>query len=176
MPDLDVAPYVSRPPTSFGITNKDSGETYPGSRGQHIFLLVKDQRDGKRFLEDLQDRLWLAGFGWGLVSAAGSYLVRSPIDVAVGSPERLVFEGPPILAKPLVQADRRATVSNTGWSPLDTLDACPLLTAKEAAEVFRLKALEEARLLPERERTRSEWSLPRIKALVASGCASSSAA
>jgi hypothetical protein len=43
------------------------------------------------------------------------------------------------------------------------------LTAAEAKTVGELKAREEMRLLPERERKRSEWSLPRLKALVANG-------
>jgi hypothetical protein len=73
------------------------------------------------------------------------------------------------LAKPLIQADRLAWGQNVGAPALDTMTACPPLSPAEAATVAKLKADEEARLLPERERKRSEWSLPRIKALVASG-------
>jgi hypothetical protein len=125
LPDLYFCPFVQRASTLHGIRNKENGAAYPGPLGQHIYLPVKDQRDVPRFLRDLQDRLWLAGHGWGLVSAAGSFLVRSPVDTAVGSPERLVFEGKPTLAKLLIQADRPATVCNPRGRPLDTTTACP---------------------------------------------------
>jgi hypothetical protein len=161
LPDLDFITYVERASTSSGIS--DGVTAYPGSTGRHLYILVKDQRDVPRFLRALQDRLWLAGFGWGDVSAVGGFLVRSVIDIAVGSPERLCFEGPPRLGPRLVQAPRPAIVRNPGGKALDTKAACPNLSKEDAAKVAKLKKAEELRLLPERKLKRDEWSAPRTK-------------
>jgi hypothetical protein len=167
LPDLDFIAYADRASTSSGIS--DGTTDYPGSTGRHLYILVKNQRDTPRFLKVLRDRLWLAGFGWGCVSAIGSFLDRSVVDVAVGSPERLSFEGGPIVAKPLIQAPRLAKVVNPTGKALDTKAACPNLSREDAAKVAKLKKAEERRLLPERKRKCEEWSAPRIEALVKSG-------
>jgi Family of unknown function (DUF5906) len=167
LPDLDFVAYVERASTSSGI--RDAAKSYPGSNNRHFYILVEDQRDIPRFLRALQDRLWLAGFGWGTVSAVGGFLVRSVIDIAVGSPERLVFEGPPRLAPGLVQAPRPAIVRNPAGKALDTNAACPNLSKADAAKVAKLRKADEQRLLPERKQKRDEWSAPRIAALVSSG-------
>jgi hypothetical protein len=167
LPDLDFIAHVDRASTSSGISNTETGEIYPGSTGWHLYILVKNQRDIPRFLKALRDRLWLIGAGWGTVSAVGSFLDRSVVDVAVGSPERLIFEGGPIVARPLIQAPRPARV--TTGKVLDTKAACPTLSKEDAAKVAKLKKAEEVRLLPERKRTRDEWSAPRIADLVAKG-------
>jgi hypothetical protein len=167
LPDLDFIAHVERASTSSGVSNSATGESYPGSASRHIYVMVKDQRDIPRFLKTLRDRLWLNSAGWGTISAVGSFLDRSVVDVAVGSPERLIFEGGPLVAKPLIQAPRLAKV--TTGKLLDTKAACPDLSKEEKAKVAKLKKAEEARLLPERKRKRDEWSAPRIADLVAKG-------
>ena len=57
-------------------------------------------------LRALHDRCWLAGFGWLMVGAGGQLLERSIVDRMVGAPERLVFEGGPILDPPLGAGSR----------------------------------------------------------------------
>jgi hypothetical protein len=106
MPALATAAYVERASTSAGLRNCKTGETYPGSGGFHAVIPVADGGDIPRFLSDFHDRLWLNGYGWGMVSGAGSFLERSLIDKACGSPERLIFEGPPII-EPTGAAPRR---------------------------------------------------------------------
>ena len=60
------------------------------------------------FSRALHERCWLAGFGWMLVSDAGTLLERSIVDRMVFAPSRPVFEGPPILEPPLRQKRRQA--------------------------------------------------------------------
>jgi len=76
----------------------------------HIYLHVLAGDDIPRTLAALSDRLWLNGCGWLVVGAAGQVLVRSIVDASVGTPERLVFEGAPVVEPPLariaVRADR----------------------------------------------------------------------
>ena len=113
----------------------------------------------RRFLEALHDRCWLAGLGWIALSKVGSYRDMSIIDVSVGAPERLVFEGAPIVEPPLEQdRERRRPIATPGVTT-DTLAACPPLTTSETAEVSRLKnnakqalATERAKLLGDRAR------------------------
>ena len=67
-------------------------------------MLVRDVADSPRFLKALHHRCWLALYGWTMVGAAGQMLERSIIDRTVGGPERLAFEGPPVLVDPLAQS------------------------------------------------------------------------
>ena len=136
-PGVSGAGYIERRSTSAGAHNAATGETYP-SDGRHLYLLVKDGADAKRFLYALHDRAWLCGLGWHLVGRAGQLLERSIIDRMVHAPERLVFEAQPDLEPPLEQRPRKATVHD--GAPLDTL-ACPNLTTRELSELERLKAV-----------------------------------
>lgn len=108
LPELVGTARVERPSTSSCLRNTETGETYPSSGGRHIYIAVRDAADISRFLSDLHDRLWLAGFGFGIVSRAGSFLERSLIDVSVGSSERLIFEAHPTLIHRLSRTCRRA--------------------------------------------------------------------
>jgi hypothetical protein len=92
-----------------------------------------------------------------MVGAGGQLLERSIVDVVVGSPERLVFEGPPILDPPLAQdkASRRAVA--TEGEILDSVAACPDLTILEQAQLRELRAKDAQRLKPEVEKARKAF-------------------
>jgi hypothetical protein len=79
------------------------------TRSEHIYVLLQRGVDTPALIERLHQRLWLTGFGWIAIGAAGQLLERSLIDCTVASPERLIFEGPPLLQSAgLVLASRRA--------------------------------------------------------------------
>jgi hypothetical protein len=70
----------------------------------------------------------------------------------VGAPERLVFEGPPILIKPLAQdAEARRPVATEG-TVFDTVAHCPSLTSEELQQYEAAKAKETDRCMPEAEK------------------------
>jgi hypothetical protein len=102
-----------------------------------------------------------------MLSSAGSFLERALVDKACGSPERLIFEAPPVIIAPLEQAPRLA-VAYEG-EVLDTLAACPPLSAAEIDRVEELKEIEKVRLKPESEATRAKWSESHIKRIAATG-------
>jgi hypothetical protein len=166
LPVLETAACVQRASTSSGLRNKETNEIFPASGGRHIVIPVPDVADVPRFLSDLHDRLWLAGLGWGMASAAGSFLERSLIDKSVGSPERLIFEAAPIIEPPLMQEDRNA-IAYDGFV-LDTR-LCAPLNDDEKSRLKKLKDAEKQRLLPEREKARAAWSVKHIEQLTAVG-------
>jgi hypothetical protein len=142
---------VIRASTSAGLRNEETGETFPGNGGQHVYLFARNGAGIARFLRDLQKRAWLAGMGWIMVSARGSLLVRSIVDVTVGSPERLVFEGMPRVVEPLAQdLEARRPVAHEG-DPIDTVTACPPLTPEEERQYNELVEAAKREKQPEVE-------------------------
>ena len=140
---------VERASTSAGLSNTATGETFTASGGSHIYLQVEDGADIPRALTALSERLWLNGCGWLNVSAAGQILSRSIVDASVSSPERLIFEGAPIIQPPLVQdpsASRPAVIAGIA---ADTRRAIPSLSEAERAQLEQLRGAERRRIAGE---------------------------
>ena len=165
-PAIADAGYIERRSTSAGVHNPETGETYP-SEGRHLYLLAQDGADARRFLYALHDRAWLNDLGWHMVGKAGQMLERSIIDRMVCAPERLVFEAAPDLEAPLKQRERKATVHDR--PPLDTKDACADLTARETAEIKRLKAASAEDKKDEAAKAKAAFVEERTAKLVARG-------
>jgi hypothetical protein len=157
VPDLRHAARLLRASTSAGLFNSDTGESLGGSGGLHGYVIARDGADTERFLTALDDRCWLDGLGWIKLGAAGQMLERSIIDRSVAPPERLVFEAPPVLTKPLAQdQESRRPIVHDG-DVLDTLAACPSMTAEERRTVEQLKAAARERIKPEAERVHEAY-------------------
>jgi hypothetical protein len=165
LPALSSVARVTRLSTSAGLFRSDTGERLPGSEGRHVYLLVQDGTDVERFLRALHDRCWHAGLGWMMVGAAGQLLERSVIDRMVGGPERLVFEGGPVLEPPLEQdRESRRPVAVDG-DALNTVAACPPLPIVETAKLDELRARARQLLKPEAAKARAAFIVrqaPRI--------------
>jgi hypothetical protein len=126
----------------------------PGSDGVHVYIAVKDGTDIVRFLQTLHARCWLAGFGWLMVGAGGQLLERSIVDRMVGAPERLIFEGGPLLDPPLQQDKKSRRPVAVEGDALDTLAACPPLTIVEISRLRQLKAKWSQQLASESAKAR----------------------
>jgi hypothetical protein len=176
LPGLSGAARVERRSTSAGLTHAETGAELPGSGGLHVFILAQDGTDIERYLKVLHARCWLAGLGWMRVGGAGQLLEQSIIDRMVGAPERLVFEGPPILIPPVQQdaASRRPVV--TPGAVVDTRTVCPDLTAAKQKELRGLLAAEKERLKPDCVKARAAFITCRTEALVAKGMSPTQAA
>ena len=143
---------VIRKSTSAGIYNRETGERFRTGGGQHLYVLVRDGSDIPRFLRALQARAWKAGLGWIMIGKRGARLIRSIIDVSVGSPERLVFEGKPLVKAPLAQdQEERRPIAHDG-DLIDTRIACPDLTEAEETEFNRSVEAAKVELQPEVEK------------------------
>ena len=167
LPALKDAARVTRHSTSAGLSRADTGEALPGSDGIHVYVAEKDGADSERFLRALHDRCWLAGLGWMIVSTSGALLERSIVDRMVGGPERLVFEGGPVLVPPLQQdKESRRPIAVDGVA-LDTVAVCPPLSIVEQARLDELKARERERLAPEMAKAREAFVEAQARKLVA---------
>jgi hypothetical protein len=116
-----------------------NGETeLKGLSGQRVYILIENLSDVPRAVENLNDRLWLKGYGRIMVSSSGSLLERSLFDSAMAEPARLDFIGGSICAEPLEQRRGKPVIlSEGGW--LNTLQALPDLTNEEAEKLASLK-------------------------------------
>jgi hypothetical protein len=171
LPELAMAGRVVRKSTSTGISRTDTGASMPGSNGFHVYVLVKDGADIERFLRTLHARCWLLGFGWMMVGAGGQMLERSLIDRMVYAPERLVFEGAPILEPPLVQDQASRTPITTEGPPLDTRAVCPALSAVEQSKLGVLLAAARHHLAPEAAKVRAGYIVQQAGRIVhRTGC------
>lgn len=157
LPELRGVGRVMRASTSAGIFRKDTGEKLRGSNGVHAYITVADGTDINRFLSVLHARCRLKGLGWMMVGASGQLLERAVLDRMVGAPQRLVFEGAPVL-EPLLGQDPfgRCPILSEG-TILDTATSCPPLTILEQANLRDLGAKESARLSSEAAERRRQF-------------------
>jgi putative DNA primase/helicase len=167
-----VAPCVAdlatvwRASTTAGICRVDNVEEFPAG-GEHLFAIAANGSEIPAINEALHLRLWLAGMGWIALSRAGSLLVRSLVDTAVGSPERLVFEAPPILGPGLEQdADRRRPVWREGRM-VQLADV--VLSAAERTEAERLIDEAKLQIKPHAERVHRAWAKEKIDEMAERG-------
>lgn len=155
LPELATVARVVRRSTSSGLSRSDTGERFPDSVGLHVYAAVQNCGDVERFLRVLHERCWLAGLGWYMVGAGGQLLDRSIVDRMVGAPERLVFEGGPVLDPPLVQSGRDPW--HCDGETLDTLATCPPLTINEKSQLREIKARAAHALAFEQARARTDF-------------------
>jgi hypothetical protein len=156
LPELAKAGRVERASTSAGLFRTDTGEALSGSNGRHIYVMLEDGSDAERFLRRLHERCWLHGLGWLMVGAAGQLLDRSIVDRMVYAPERLVFEGAPVLDLPLAQNLSTRTPRVTLGPAIDG-QACEDLNGAEQAKLRRYKAAEAHRLSGDAEMARGHY-------------------
>ena len=143
IPEFQGCAFAVKPSNSAGVSVK--GEQPSGSGGFHLYIPVKDARDIPRFGQALFDRLWLAGHGYIALSAHGAFLIRSVIDQAVFSSERLDFVGRPVIkGEGLVYTDQPIRIHEGGF--LDTALLSDLGDS-EKKELGRLQ--KEAKSTPE---------------------------
>lgn len=102
-PGLADAAMLWWPSASSHIHDRSTGEDLTGLRGQRLYLMVRDAADIPRAGAALIDRLWAAGHGRIVASAAGSALERCPADACVWQPERLDFAAGAVCADGLEQ-------------------------------------------------------------------------
>ncbi|BCL59468.1 hypothetical protein DGMP_01610 [Desulfomarina profundi] len=121
IPDFDQTARIIKPSVSAGLHRKSTGKQLSGGNSAHIYALVQNAADIQRFGKVLHERLILAGHGHVEFSKDGKILIRTLVDQYVYSPERLIFEAPPILV-----GDIEQSITNTKYIKGKALDTVQL--------------------------------------------------
>ncbi|EPX75703.1 hypothetical protein [Salipiger mucosus] len=140
-PEARDGAYLVRPSSSDGVTAPGCGEL--SSSGMHGFFRVSDVSRSRDMLNTLEVRAWAKGLAWIALSKSGAMLVRSIVDVAVGSPERLIFEAPPILHAPVTRIARPSVIQE---SEIDL--TVPKLQSETAAQAREAERIARHRIRP----------------------------
>ena len=110
-PFAEIAGLV-RPSASASV--KDPATGGPLKTGEHLFVILDEPAKAKACLVAVLRLSWCIGVGrsagWLGLAKDGDPLVYGPVDVTVGSPERLVYEGEVSLDKGLERLPRVSKV------------------------------------------------------------------
>ena len=101
------------------------------------------------------ERCWLAGYGWYLISASGQMLERSIVDVTVSQPERLFYEGQPMLGRGLTQDTEARRARVVEGRMLDT--AAIMLTETQKVQLAELQATQRPRYSEQADAVYEAW-------------------
>ncbi|MEZ7879960.1 MAG: hypothetical protein QMC11_06990 [Rhodospirillales bacterium] len=164
IPELKNAARVVRTSSSSGITTPKTGKKFD-SGGLHIFVLVEDGAEIDRATLAFDKHLWLAGFVKIVFSANGAPLIRSPIDTAVRSPERLVCAGAVECVAPIIVDPNAGLAVAAGSKLLDTTNAISNLNDGDMVEYKRLGKVAKNVAQPESEKKREDYISKRAGAL-----------
>ena len=162
-PALADASQLTRASTSSAVVNDSTGQLIGSGKGCHKYYHVANQADIPRATKALHQRAWLHGLGWYMISKAGALLERSIVDMSVASPERIIYEAPPVLGEGLTYDDTMRVADVRKGMVLDTVEAVPSLTARERAEYKALRAAAKRAAQPEADRIRAEYITARAR-------------
>ena len=81
------------------------------SGGQHLYAVIDNPLRAKELNNGVMRLAWIVGEGSGRgflkIAKDGKALMRGPVDVSTASSERLIYEGPPVVERPIVATDPR---------------------------------------------------------------------
>jgi hypothetical protein len=160
-PELATVGRVVRKSTSAGLLDSYSGQPLD-SGGLHIHVVVRDGSDIGRSVKVLHQRCRLKGFGWAAVTASGTVKIKSLVDDAVGTPERIVFEAHATMDAPYVQDQAARTPETFDGPMLDTHKSILNLTTAELTEWNKLTTADKKSIEPKVREIKEE----RAKGLV----------
>ena len=98
LPSTSNAAYMAMASASSGIRSTDTDELLTSNCGFHIYFVAQDGSDIPRFIELLFKKLVLDGYGHIKISSSGSQLLRTVIDGAIKSPERIDYVAPAVIS------------------------------------------------------------------------------
>jgi P4 family phage/plasmid primase-like protien len=152
---------IIKPSLSSGVVRV--GSDMPSKHGFHLYNLVANAADIPRYGNVLFQRLWLMGYGFIALSSNGSLLLRSIIDSAVFSPERLDFVGKPIVSS----SELEYKPSSPEYMPGILLDTTmlPDLTSEELLQLEQLIKEEKSKIQPKALKIQCQWREERINDL-----------
>jgi hypothetical protein len=153
-PDLAKAGYVATPATSACIYDSAGNMLRGEGTGSHTYIFPMRGTDIPRYLAVLGKRLFLAGLGRIEISRSGQLLLRTLVDLTVGSPERLDFVAGAVCRNGLVQRLPPPTVRNGGFVDTTTLLD---LTPEEEQQYLTIVQELKNEAQPQKEKVSAEY-------------------
>lgn len=140
----------------------NGNERINGLKGQRLYFAVDKATDIPRIGKIIHQRMWLAGYGNIVVSAAGALLERSAVDATVWQANRLDFASGAMCDNPLLQK-RGDPVVIHGNSEMLTASEVKNLSQQEIKSYQELVLTEKKRLKPESQRKQADHIECRLK-------------
>ena len=169
--NLAKAAKVIKPSVSAGVGLV--GAPPSQDKGYHVYIPVMNAADIPRYGKLLFDRLWLAGYGFIALSSNGAMLIRSVIDEAVFSPERLDFVGKPVIDSADLEYTPIEPILISGGM-LDT-SLLAELTSTEKMHIHKLIGDKKAAISDQAHAKKLAWNEGKVLELVHKGISKSEA-
>lgn len=171
MPEFKNVGMLLVPSSSAGVHLSSDAPPSEIKSGCHIYIMVERGADIPAIGALVKHRAWLADLGHIKISKSGSMLERYIFDDAVYSPERLIFDAPPILGKGVEQVARKLIlIEGNAVSDLNTK-----LSASDLKEQSKLIDLAKTTVRPEAGRVAKAYDKALVKKYVAEGMTQSKA-
>lgn len=161
-PSLATAGLVIMPSSSYGVRLASEPRRDTTQTSFHTYFVSSADRE--TMLKRMRERGWLYGLSFWMIGSDGKLHERSIVDVAVGSPERLVFEAPPTLEPGVVRDPVPPQIIAGGYADLP-----PELTPEEQ-EIVEMNR-DEAKAQAEQDAmpVRAQWENVQIERMVNRG-------
>ena len=166
VPELVGVGFLLVPSSSAGVYRASEPAPAVTKAGCHIYSIIDNGEAIPIIGEFIKCRAWLADHGKIEVSASGAMLERHLFDDAVYSPERLIFDAPPLLNSDLAQVPRELIEITGGMIQSDIFT----LTTAERAELKNKIDLAKSLAKPESDRKRNAFKKAGMQKLIESGC------
>ena len=161
------APMLLRDSVSSGVAR--TGQDCKANGGVHIYFPVLDAGDMPRFGKALEERLWLAGYGFVALSANGSLLLRTLIDSSVFSGERLDFVGAPEIGTGLSYIPPEIECISDGFDEAVDTSLLKSLSEEEHVTLLSMQSDAKANMLEASKAKKAKWLELKIAEQVAAG-------
>lgn len=123
--------------------SSSSGVAGAGIRGQRIYIKVSNASHIPRLGAWLSQRLWLAGYGYYIISKSGQLLERGPFDASVWQPERMDFAAAPVLGEGVTREKYDSMIIDGCTFEIDD---CKDMGEAAAAELAKIKLVERDKM------------------------------
>ncbi len=171
MPEFENVGMLIVPSSSAGVHLSCDAPPSIIKSGCHIYIMVERGADIPAIGALVKHRAWLAGLGYIKISKCGSQLERYIFDDAVYSPERLIFDAPPIRNKGVEQVARKLILIEG-----EALSGDFKISPEQEKELKKLIELAKTTIRPEAGRVAKAYDKLEAKKLVDAGITQAKAA
>ncbi|UOA10263.1 hypothetical protein [Methylobacter sp. S3L5C] len=166
VPALKDCEMLALSSTSSGVYKESEPQPKALNGGIHYYIAVDDGSKIPELGKIIAEKCWLQGLGRFDSSKSGTLLSRTLFDEAVYSPERLIFEAPPVLGVGLKQLPRMVRHWQGGILKASDIRG---LTTSELSRVETLKLEAKALKQPEADIVKAASNKKDVDRLIKTG-------